>query len=437
MSQPHAERYPEHLRRVSASADRALEEAGFDHLLVAAGVEKFSFLDDRPYPFRPNPHFKHWLPLTAHPGCWIAHTPGQRPILVYSQPDDFWHLPPEAPEGYWAEHFDIRIVRNARDAAQHLPKGRCAVVAEADAAIPGVTPNNPERVLARLHWDRATKSEYEVGMMREANARAVQGHEAARRAFSEGASELEIHRAYLVATGHSDHDLPYHSIVGLNEHGAVLHYQHHRAQKPRTSRSLLIDAGADAGGYCADITRTWGNGDERFQALVDAVDTEQRALVDGVRPGCDYAGLHLECHKRLGGVLERLGIVKMAPHDQVEAGITSRFFPHGLGHFIGLQVHDVGGHLAGPEGGLRERPANHPFLRLTRPLEPGHAVTIEPGIYFIESFLADLAAGPHKGVIDWGLVEALKPFGGVRIEDDVVCTGAAPENLSRDAFASL
>lgn len=437
MSTPHAQRYPEHLQRVRASSDRALEEAGFDHLLIGAGVEKFSFLDDRPYPFRPNPHFKHWLPLTAHPGCWIAHTPGQRPVLVYVQPDDFWHLPPEAPEGYWAEHFDIRIVRNARDAAQHLPKGRCAVIAEADAAIPGVTPNNPERVLSRLHWDRATKSEYELGMMREANARAVRGHDAARRAFAEGMSELEIHRAYLAATGHCDHDLPYHSIVGLNEHGAVLHYQHHRATRPEACRSLLIDAGAEVNGYCADITRTWGNGDERFQALVDAVDHEQRALVDGVRPGRDYAQLHIECHQRLGGVLERLGIVRMAPHDQVEAGITARFFPHGLGHFIGLQVHDVGGHLAGPEGGLRERPADHPFLRLTRPLEPGHAVTIEPGIYFIESFLADLAAGPHKQAIDWALVDALKPFGGVRIEDDVACTEAEPENLSRDAFAAL
>lgn len=426
--------YPAHLAQLVSSADAALAAEGFDHLLIGAGTEKFSFLDDRPYPFRPNPHFKHWLPLTAHPGCWISHTPGQRPVLVYVQPDDFWHLAPEPPEGYWAEHFDIRIVRNAREAGQHLPTGRTAVVAEADAAVPGVTPNNPERVVARLHWDRARKSAYEIALMQEANHRAVPGHVAARAAFAEGHSELDIHRAYLAATGHSDTSLPYLSIVGLNEHGAVLHYQHHRAQAPAQNRSLLIDAGAEAGGYCADITRTWCNGDDTFQALVDAVDVEQRALADAVRPGRDYVQLHLDCHLRLGGVLERLGIVRMAAADQVEAGITRKFFPHGLGHFIGLQVHDVGGHQAAPEGGLRDRPAEHPFLRLSRPLEAGHAVTIEPGIYFIESFLADLAAGPHKRAVDWQLVDHLKPFGGVRIEDDVACTADAPENLTRDAF---
>ncbi|MGY6519939.1 MAG: Xaa-Pro dipeptidase [Lysobacteraceae bacterium] len=429
--------YPEHLATVIADADAALADSGFDHLLVAAGVEKIAFLDDNPYPFRANPHFRRWLPVDASPGCWVAHTPGRRPLLVFVQPDDFWHLPPSTPEDWWAGHFDLRIVRNAADAAQHLPRGRCAVIGEDDAGLRDIVPNNPGDVLARLHWRRAVKTPYEVARMREANARAARGHLAAREAFGQKLPELGIHHAYLAASAHTDDDLPYHSIVGLNAHGAVLHYQHRATARPPRHRSLLIDAGAQSAGYCADITRTLDDGDADFRALVDAVDGVERELAARVRPGQDYVALHLDAHHRLGGVLQASGIVAMDAADQVDAGITRAFFPHGLGHFIGLQVHDVGGHQSGPGGERRPPPPEHPFLRLTRTLEPGHAVTIEPGIYFIDSFLADLRAGPHADRIDWSLVEHLKPFGGVRIEDDVVCTDDAPENLSRDAFAAL
>jgi Xaa-Pro dipeptidase len=99
-------------------------------------------------------------------------------------------------------------------------------------------------------------------------------------------------------------------------------------------------------------------------------------------------------------------------------------------------VHDVAGFAAGEDGGRIERPAGHPFLRLTRPLAPGMAVTIEPGLYFIDSLLSKLRASDPARHLDWTRVDALAPFGGIRVEDDVVCTEAAPENLSRDAFAA-
>jgi Xaa-Pro dipeptidase len=117
-------------------------------------------------------------------------------------------------------------------------------------------------------------------------------------------------------------------------------------------------------------------------------------------------------------------------------GLTSTFFPHGLGHLLGLQVHDVAGFAASETGGRIERPEGHPFLRLTRVLQPGMVVTIEPGLYFIDSLLSRLRASDHARHIDWTRVEALAPFGGIRIEDDVVCTTDAPENLSREAFAA-
>jgi Xaa-Pro dipeptidase len=110
------------------------------------------------------------------------------------------------------------------------------------------------------------------------------------------------------------------------------------------------------------------------------------------------------------------------------------FFPHGIGHLLGLQVHDVGGVLGDSQGHERKRPEGHPHLRLTRILEPGVVVTVEPGIYLIDSLLAAAHADQRRAHIDWEVVEELKPFGGVRIEDNVVTTASKPENMTRQAF---
>jgi Xaa-Pro dipeptidase len=117
--------------------------------------------------------------------------------------------------------------------------------------------------------------------------------------------------------------------------------------------------------------------------------------------------------------------------------VSGVFLPHGIGHLIGLQVHDVSGLAQSPQGGEIPRPEGHPYLRLTRRLEPGFVVTIEPGLYFID-LLLDAARGDARGQhIDWNEVERWRPFGGIRIEDDVVCTDDAPVNLTREAFAAV
>jgi len=429
--------YREHLATIKARSDLALQQGGFDHLIVPAGIAKYRFLDDMHYPFKANPHFLHWLPLTEHPYSWIAYTPGKKPVLAYYQPDDYWHVPPTAPEGDWVEHFDIRILRDPAEATQHLPStGKAAIIGESDAALPGFVPNNPESVLNPLHYQRAYKTPYELSRQRLAQRRAVRGHLAAQAAFTTGASEAQIHAAYLAATGHTDFDLPYNNIVALNENGATLHYQYKNTQSPAQQRSLLIDAGAEVDGYASDITRTWGNGDAAFAELVSGVEHEQLALAGKVRAGVDYRDLHLECHLRLGSVLKALDIVDMDPGTMLETGVTSTFFPHGLGHPIGLQVHDIAG-FSDERGQLIPRPAGHPFLRMTRTLAAGMVVTIEPGIYFIPTLLAKLRETKHAASVDWKKVEHLAKFGGVRIEDEVHCTDAAPENLTRDAFAEL
>jgi Xaa-Pro dipeptidase len=121
----------------------------------------------------------------------------------------------------------------------------------------------------------------------------------------------------------------------------------------------------------------------------------------------------------------------------VATGVSGAFFPHGVGHGIGLQVHEVAGFAQSDSGGVLPKPEGHPYLRLTRVLQPGMAVTIEPGVYFIDMLLEPLRQGPLAGSVDWKRVDDFRPFGGIRIEDDVVCTDGVPENLTRDAFATV
>lgn len=432
--------FADHLRTLQARADKALLRGGFDHLVVAAGRPANQFLDDRPYPFAVNPHFKHWLPATKAPDSWIVHTPGRKPKLIYLQPHDYWHVVPDSPAGYWVEHFDIAIIREADEARALLPgdAARCAILGEANAALDGFAPNNPPDVLNYLHYQRSYKTPYELAMMRVASKIGARAHRAAERAFRAGASEFDINIAYMEAARQTDNDLPYGNIIGLNEHAAVLHYMDLAHAPPAQAHSFLIDAGASFHGYASDITRTYAaDSAGEFRALVDAVDAAQQGLCARVRAGQSYPELHLHAHRVLGDILKEHGFIRMSGESALEAGITSTFFPHGLGHPIGLQVHDVAGFQASDSGGTIARPPGHPYLRMTRVLEPGMVVTIEPGLYFIDMLLARLKEQPAAKEVDWARVDAFRRYGGVRIEDDVVCTEGDPENLTRDAFAAL
>ena len=429
--------YPQHLATLQARAAEALRRGGFDHLAIPSGTLHYQAFDDRDYPYAVNPQFKAWLPLTQAPGSWLVITPGQRPKLIFLQPHDYWHVVPEMPRDYWVEHFDIEVIRTADEAMRLLPPAfRCAIVGEPQSALGGYVPNNPEPVVQYLEYHRAFKTPYEIEMMRRASRIGVRAHRAAERAFRAGSSEFGIHLAYCQAAGQDANDLPYGNIVALNEHGAVLHYTSRDRLPPKPVRSFLIDAGASFGGYASDITRTYSAADDEFAAMIRAVDAAQLALCDQVRAGTHYARIHLDAHLRLAGVLRDFGVLRTTPEDALASGVSSAFFPHGIGHGIGLQVHDVAGFAASDAGGTIAKPDGHPYLRLTRTLEPGMVVTIEPGIYFIDMLLDELKAKGLGDAVDWERVAAFRPYGGIRIEDDVVCTDGEPLNLTREAFAA-
>ncbi|RUL64108.1 Xaa-Pro dipeptidase [Dyella dinghuensis] len=436
MSHDLAPLYAQHIATLRARSDNALALDDFDHLLIAASTPLRKFLDDQDYPFVANPHFRHWLPLTDAPGSWVVYTPGSKPKLIFVQPRDYWHVVPDAPSGYWVDQFDITIVRTSAEAVAALPQGNRAVIAPNCPEVNGVEANNPEKVVNYLHWHRSYKTPYELALMRQASVAGTRAHRAAEKAFRAGESEFGIHMAYLAAANQIDAELPYASIVGLNEHGAVLHYTNFDRTAPKQSRSFLIDAGASASGYASDITRTYAaKGHAEFQALIDSVDKAQQGFVSKVKAGQSYPELHIHAHHVLADVLREHGVIRMSAESAVQSGVTATFFPHGLGHPIGLQVHDVAGFQANESGGNIPRPDGHPYLRMTRVLEPGMVVTIEPGLYFIDMLLEELRGKPAAKDVDWAKVDAFRPYGGIRIEDDVVCTNGEPENLTRDAFA--
>ena len=437
--------YTEHVEELQRRSALALERGGFDHLVVPSGSTHYQLFDDRDYPYAVNPQFKAWAPLVSNPGSWLVYTPGEKPKLVYLQPFDYWHVVPQAPSGYWVEHFDVVVIREPHEALEHLPAdpSRSAILGEPQSALDDGTgrafvPNNPAAVVNYLEFHRAIKTPYEIRMMREATAHGVRAHRAAERAFRAGASEFGIHLAYCQAARQDANDLPYGNIVALNEHGAVLHYTNRDRLPPDEILSFLIDAGASHLGYACDITRSYAfDPASEFQSMIDAVDAAEQRLCDKVRAGTDYRQIHLDAHLEMATVLRDFRIVDMSPESMVETGVSAKFFPHGIGHYIGLQVHDVGGFLASDTGGTIDKPEGHPYLRLTRVLEPGAVVTIEPGIYFADLLLQELRDGEHAGAVDWARVDALRPYGGIRIEDDVVCTEGDPINLTREAFAAL
>ena len=323
------------------------------------------------------------------------------------------------------EHFDIRILSAPGEAAQHLPTaGRAAVIGETDAGLPGFAPNNPQAVLDYLHFHRAFKTPYELDRMRQAQQHGALGH--LRRANRPAGGPIAINAASCWQPAQGQ-EAPKTNRPSMKTARPALPVQ---AYDPPPIAFLLIDA-APRWRLCLRHHPHLVRNDARFRACMPWTGNNGPGGKRGAPtdyPTCTWI------HLRLARV--RACIVDMEPGSMLAAGVTSVFFPHGLGHPIGLQVHDVAG-FSDVDGKLIPRPEGHPFLRMTRTLEPGMVVTIEPGIYFIPSLLAGLRAGANAKAVDWNAIEHLSRFGGVRIEDEVHCTDGAPENLTRNAFEAL
>ncbi len=419
-------------RRVSD----ACAACGYDGVVIFSGTLKYRFRDDIEYPFFAEPYFKVWVPC-AYPDSAIRIVPGERPLLVHSHHEDFWHMPAPEPEGFWTDRFEIRAVATLEALVEELGavSHRAAIGEDAGKAAGFASVNDPV-LLSHLDYWRAIKTPYEVACMEEASRVGALGHAAAQRALAGKLSEFELNEIYCRASGQRESALPYRNIVALNEHAAILHYQNLDRQPPSKFFSFLLDAGADHNGYASDITRTCTSSGDPFGELVASLDAMQRRLCEEACPGLSFVTLNDRAHRLLARVLAEHGIILCRAEDAYEQGVTRTFLPHGLGHLLGLQVHDAGGRLEAPGGMERDAPAEHPFLRLTRTLEPGFVVTIEPGLYFIPALLERLRRDTTGKLVNWACVEQWLPYGGVRIEDNVLVTGSGSRNLTRPALRS-
>ncbi len=433
-----ASAYREHVAAVTDEIASILSRHGYDRLVIHSGaLQPKSLFDDQDWPFSPLAFFAYLAPL-SWPDCFVVFEPG-RPTRLYAlETGSFWERLPEPDWELLASALEVHRIDDIDHVGAVGWHGRTVFIGNAPREgfmTPSMELNAP-MIVDDLHELRTIKSAWEVDCISRASLRATRGHLAAARAFEEGnRSELAIHLAYLAATEQDDADCPYKNIVALGRNGATLHHVTY-AHEPE-AESMLIDAGARTNGYCSDITRTYaapGDGDARarFANLIDAMERLQLRIIGQIEPGLAYEALHDRAHIELGQLLVESGLVTCTAESAVDQGITRVFLPHGLGHHLGIQVHDVAGLP-------REPRTENRFLRNTRTIAPGQVFTIEPGLYFIEPLLDVLKSDAAGRDVDWTEVSALVPFGGIRIEDDILVLpeGSDPRvrNLTREAFA--
>lgn len=308
----------------------------------------------------------------------------------------------------------------------------------AHAARLGLSAPTESEQLAQIEM-RLIKDEHEIEAMRIAARVGSQAHRAAMAACRVGATEWDVQAALIAAlqaNGCVASFLPITTVRGEILHGASA------GTTLADGQLMLVDAGAEiASGYASDITRTFpvsGTWTTMQRALYDTVLRAQRAAIDACVPGTRYRDIHMIAAREISAGLVDAELLTGDPDELTDRGAYALFFAHGVGHLLGLDVHDLEdfGDLAGYAAG-RSRPARFgdKFLRLDRDLEPGMTVTIEPGIYLVPAiWRRDDLVGPHRGVVNLPLVKKLldQQFGGIRIEEDVLVrpAGEGPHILN-------
>ncbi len=274
-----------------------------------------------------------------------------------------------------------------------------------------------------------------LSQLRQAAAVTVEAHQAGMRATPTAKLEAEVRGAMeQVILAHNMTDA-YGGIVTV--HGEVLHNeQYHHPLQP--GDLLLADVGAETSmGWASDVTRTWpvtGKFSSTQRDLYDIVLAAHDACIDKIRPGIEYLDIHLLAASVIAQGLVDLGILQGQVSDLVEMDAHALFFPHGVGHLLGLDVHDMEdlGDLAGyEEGRVRSSRFGLCYLRLNRPLKAGMLVTIEPGFYQVPAILHDQQLrSKYQEVVNWERLAQFNDIRGIRIEDDVLVTEEGSEVLT-------
>ncbi len=305
-------------------------------------------------------------------------------------------------------------------------------IAGLGAPVPGVTIDLDlsARARERFHHARRPKDSTEIALIRRAAAATAAGYAKVpsllRPGVTERALQIELEAEFFRGGGMRP---GYGTIVGTGPNAAVLHFEP-SGRAAQAGEFVLIDAGAEIDRYMADVTRTYVVGTpsafqrDLYQTVLRA---EERAITRCV-VGAEWKAVHLAAAADLVSGLVAMDVMRGNPESLVEREAHALFFPHGLGHLVGLGVRDGSG-LA--PGRTKDPRPSLKSLRLDLPLQAGYVVTVEPGLYFIPALLNDPARRERfRDCVNWPLVEQHLSLGGVRIEDNILVTAAGPENLT-------
>src|SRR5215210_2783715 len=412
-------------RRRRAAAERW--ELGDQVVLVGAGERiPVPGRGDRTYPFRVHSEYL-YLTDRERAGGVLAFDPHEGWVdfvVPVTREERLWEgAAGDGPEGV-----------PVAELAAWLEQRRGRPVAGLGVALPDVVSATQLDADLRygLNHVRRQKDDVELERMRAAERATRDGFAHVAPLIEPGRSERELQIELEAAFFRGGADfLAFDTIVGGGPNSAVLHF-------PPTSRRLaagelvLIDAGAEHRGYASDITRTYpasGRFTAQQQELYAIVAAASERATERCTAGTEWRDVHRTAALVIAEGLVELGLLRGEPESLVERGAQALFFPHGVGHMVGLGVRDAGEVLRG-----REPPEDEfPRLRVDLPLLPGHVFTVEPGIYFVPALLddADLRKRHHDAV-DWERAEAMLGFGGIRIENNVLITDDGNEVLTAD-----
>jgi len=424
----------------------ALREAVPDGVIVLLGNEEAARnYSDNPYPFRQDSHFLYYVG-TDHAGMAALLLPGGKEILFGApeHPDDVvWFGPHPTLEDFAGEagmeHFEpigrlaevLVEVRKQGVDVHYLPPYRAlnrAKLAELlDLPLAMVDQGVSDDLVKAVVAQRDVKSPDEITQMEYAIGCSALMYRTAMNVCQPGLTEARI--VGMIQGVAQMEDLPMSFPPIVTVHGEVLH-NHGYGNTLEEGQLLLIDSGVESPGhYCSDITRTIPVGgvySPKQREIYEVVLSAQQASIEAVAPEVNNREVHLAAARATTEGLKALGLMKGDVDEAVAAGAHAMFFPHGIGHMIGMDVHDMedlGDAVGYPEGEARSEQFGLGFLRLAKPLKPGYVITIEPGIYFIPALIDRWRAEGHNAdFIDFDKVDRYRDFGGVRIEDDVLVT---------------
>ena len=398
-----------------------------------------------PYPFRQDSHFLYYVGVNQS-GMAALLEPDGREVLfgAPADPDDLvWHGPHMTLDDHAAaagldDHAGLaglgdRLaeLRSRGVEILYLPPYR----AERSFLVGGLLGIDPREVEAGASAElvravvaqRVVKEAVEVAELEDALAITAMGYRAAMAATEPGRTEAEIAAILQGPALAHDRQQAFNPIVSVR--GEVLHNKSH-ANTLTDGDLLLVDSGAESSRwYASDITRTFpvsGRYSQQQRDVYEVVLAAETNAIAAAEPGVNNRDLHFIAARTIASGLKDLGLMQGDVDAAVEAGAHALFFPHGIGHMLGQDVHDMEdlGDIVGyPEGEERSSQFGLAFLRLARDLAAGWVITVEPGIYFIPALIDSWQSeGRHRDFILYSNIEVFRSFGGIRIEDDVLIT---------------